>query len=262
MAATLPPAVQKDEIQRAPVAERRRLRGLARVGRLGALLVYSYSKPAELISRNAGVSQDAPLMSTLFTRRKVLTGMGLLGLGLLAGCDNSPKLNFKYGKDLSDKIMGRTFKLKNTEGDTVTLSSYRGLMPVVFFGFTQCPAVCPTTLARAAQAKKLMGRDGEIMQVIFISLDPERDTPQILDKYVKAFDPSFEALYGTPEEIAVAAKEFGIFYEKIPAGDTYTLSHTATSFVFDTRGNLRLGLQASLTAKECAEDLLTVMEVC
>lgn len=202
-------------------------------------------------------------MSTLFTRRKVLTGMGLLGLGsLLGGCDYSPKLNFKYGKDLSDKIMGRTFKLKNTDGETVTLSSYRGLMPVVFFGFTQCPAVCPTTLARAAQAKKLMGRDGKIMQVVFITLDPERDTPEILDKYVKAFDPSFEALYGTPEEIAVAAKEFGIFYEKIPAGDTYTLSHTATSFVFDTRGNLRLGLQASLTAKECAEDLLTVMEVC
>ncbi|MEA1135973.1 SCO family protein, partial [Klebsiella pneumoniae] len=87
-------------------------------------------------------------MSTLFTRRKVLTGMGLLGLGsLLGGCDYSPKLNFKYGKDLSDKIMGRTFKLKNTDGETVTLSSFRGLMPVVFFGFTQCPAVCPTTLA-------------------------------------------------------------------------------------------------------------------
>lgn len=221
------------------------------------------SKPDGSIQSTAGVSQDAQLMSTLFTRRKVLTGMGLLGLGsLLGGCDYSPKLNFKYGKDLSDKIMGRTFKLKNTDGETVTLSSYRGLMPVVFFGFTQCPAVCPTTLARAAQAKKLMGRDGEIMQVVFITLDPERDTPEILDKYVKAFDPSFEALYGTPEEIAVAAKEFGIFYEKIPAGDTYTLSHTATSFVFDTRGNLRLGLQASLTAKECAEDLLTVMEVC
>ncbi|AIG00814.1 SCO1/SenC family protein [Pseudomonas fluorescens] len=201
-------------------------------------------------------------MSTLFTRRKVLTGMGLLGLGLLSGCDTGPKLNFKYGKDLSDKIMGRTFKLKNTAGETVTLSSFRGLMPVVFFGFTQCPAVCPTTLARMAQAKKMMGRDGEIMQVIFITLDPERDTPQVLDAYVKAFDPSFEALYGTPQEIAVAAKEFGIFYEKIPAGDTYTLSHTATSFVFDTRGNLRLGLSASLNAKECAEDLLTVMEVC
>lgn len=231
--------------------------------RFPGLVDWAPSKPDVLIQSNAGASQDAQLMSTLFTRRKVLTGMGLLGLGsLLGGCDYSPKLNFKYGKDLSDKIMGRTFKLKNTDGETVTLSSYRGLMPVVFFGFTQCPAVCPTTLARAAQAKKLMGRDGEIMQVVFITLDPERDTPEILDKYVKAFDPSFEALYGTPEEIAVAAKEFGIFYEKIPAGDTYTLSHTATSFVFDTRGNLRLGLQASLTAKECAEDLLTVMEVC
>lgn len=201
-------------------------------------------------------------MNTLLTRRKVLTGMGLLGLGLLSGCDTGPKLNFKYGKDLSNKIMGRTFKLKNTAGETVTLTSFRGLMPVVFFGFTQCPAVCPTTLARMAQAKKLMGRDGEIMQVIFITLDPERDTPEVLDAYVKAFDPSFEALYGTPEEIAVAASEFGIFYEKNPAGDTFTLSHTATSFVFDTRSNLRLGLSASLNAKECAEDLLTVMEVC
>lgn len=191
-------------------------------------------------------------MNTLLTRRKVLTGMGLLGLGLLSGCDTGPKLNFKYGKDLSNKIMGRTFKLKNTAGETVTLTSFRGLMPVVFFGFTQCPAVCPTTLARMAQAKKLMGRDGEIMQVIFITLDPERDTPEVLDAYVKAFDPSFEALYGTPEEIAVAAKEFGIFYEKIPAGDTYTLSHTATSFVFDTRSNLRLGLPPSWGYLLCA----------
>ena len=250
-------------MRRAPVAERRRLRAPARVARLCPLLVTPFQSLVGQLYCLAGVSQDAQLISTLFTRRKVLTGMGLLGLGsLLGGCDYSPKLNFKYGKDLSDKIMGRTFKLKNTDGETVTLSSYRGLMPVVFFGFTQCPAVCPTTLARAAQAKKLMGRDGEIMQVIFITLDPERDTPEILNRYVKAFDPSFEALYGTPEEIAVAAKEFGIFYEKVPAGDTYTLSHTATSFVFDTRGNLRLGLQASLTAKECAEDLLTVMEVC
>ena len=202
-------------------------------------------------------------MSTLFTRRKVLTGMGLLGLGsLLGGCDYSPKLNFKYGKDLSDKIMGRTFKLKNTDGETVTLSSYRGLMPVVFFGFTQCPAVCPTALARAAQAKKLMGRDGKIMQVVFITLDPERDKPAMLDAYVKAFDPSFIALSGTLEETAATAKEFKVFYEKIPTGDSYTLSHTATSFVFDSRGVLRLGLSPSLSAKQCAEDLLTVMSVC
>jgi len=201
-------------------------------------------------------------MTTLYTRRTVLRGMSLLSLGLLAGCDDSSKLSFKYGKDLSDKIMGRTFKLKDADGESRMLTSYRGMMPMVFFGFTQCPAVCPTTLARAAQAKKLMGRDGEKLQVIFITLDPERDTPQMLDKYVKSFDPTFEALHGTLEETAATAKEFGVFFEKVPSGSSYTLSHTATSFVFDSRGTLRLGLSASLTAQECAEDLLTVMEVC
>lgn len=188
--------------------------------------------------------------------------MGVLGLGLLAGCDTRGQLSYKYGKDLSNKIMGRTFKLKDTDGDTMTLSSFRGLMPMVFFGFTQCPAVCPTTLARAAKIKKLMGRDGDRLQVIFITLDPERDTPQILDAYVKAFDPTFVALYGTLEETKATAKEFDVFFEKVPAGDTYTLSHTSTSYVFDSRGELRLGLSTSLSAEECTEDLLTVMEVC
>ncbi|AZD78894.1 SCO family protein [Pseudomonas chlororaphis] len=201
-------------------------------------------------------------MSVLLSRREVIAGLGVLGLGLLAGCDTRGQLSYKYGKDLSDKIMGRTFKLKDTEGNVRTLSSYSGLMPMVFFGFTQCPAICPTTLARAAQAKKLMGRDGDRLQVIFITLDPERDTPEVLDAYVKAFDPSFVALYGTLEQTAATAKEFDVFYEKIPSGSTYTLSHTATSFVYDSRGTLRLGLSQSLTAQECAEDLLTVMEVC
>lgn len=202
-------------------------------------------------------------MNEFLTRRQVVTGMGLLGLGLLAGCDGSTTaLDFKYGKDLSNKIMGRTFKLTDTDGEVKTLSSYRGLMPMVFFGFTQCPAVCPTALTRAAQIKKMMGEDGKTLQVIFITVDPERDTPQILDAYVKQFDPTFVALRGTLEETAHVAKEFGVFYEKVPAGNTYTMSHTATSFVFDSRGNLRLGLSPSLSAKQCAEDLLTVMEVC
>jgi len=201
-------------------------------------------------------------MTALLTRRKVLAGMGVLGLGLLAGCDTRGQLSYKYGKDLSNKIMGRTFKLKNTDGETMTLSSFRGMMPMVFFGFTQCPAVCPTTLARAAKIKKLMGADGDRLQVIFISLDPERDTPEILDAYMKAFDPTFVALYGTLEETAATAKEFDVFYEKVPAGDHYTISHTATSYVYDSNGDLRLGLSTSLSAKQCTEDLLTVMEVC
>lgn len=201
-------------------------------------------------------------MSVLLTRRKVVAGMGLLGLGILTGCDSRGELSYKYGKDLSNQILGRTFKLKDTDGDVRTLSSYRGMMPMVFFGFTQCPAICPTALARAVKIKKLMGKDGDRLQVIFITLDPERDTPSVLDAYVKTFDPSFVALYGTLEETAATAKEFGVFYEKVPSGSTYTLSHTATSYVYDSRGTLRLGLSHSLSAQDCAEDLLTVMEVC
>lgn len=201
-------------------------------------------------------------MTDLLTRRQVVAGISLLGLGALVGCDSSGGLSFKHGKDMSNQILGRSFKLKDPQGNERTLSSFRGSMPMVFFGFTQCPAICPTTLARAVQIKKLMGKDADFLQVIFITLDPERDTPEVLDAYVKAFDPSFVALSGTQEETAQTAKEFGVFYEKIPSGETYTLSHTATSFVYDSRGVLRLGLSHSLTAKECAEDLLTVMEVC
>ena len=201
-------------------------------------------------------------MADLLTRRQVVAGISLLGLGALVGCDSSGGLSFKHGKDMSNQILGRSFKLKDPQGNERTLSSFRGSMPMVFFGFTQCPAICPTTLARAVQIKKLMGKDADFLQVIFITLDPERDTPQVLDAYVKAFDPSFVALSGTLEETAQTAKEFGVFYEKVPSGETYTLSHTATSFVYDSRGVLRLGLSHSLTAKECAEDLLTVMEVC
>lgn len=201
-------------------------------------------------------------MTDLLTRRQVIAGLSVLSLGALAGCDSSSKLNFKYGKDMSNQILGRTFRLRDVNGDQYNLSSFQGSMPMVFFGFTQCPAICPTTLARAAQIKKLMGRDKDFLQVIFISLDPERDQPKMLEAYVKAFDPSFVALSGTLEETAATAKEFGVFYEKVPLGDSYTISHSSSSFVFDSRGVMRLSLPHSLTAQECVEDLLTVMEVC
>ena len=201
-------------------------------------------------------------MNELLTRRHVLAGLGVLSLGLLSGCDMGSGLSYKYAKDLSNEILGRKLKLRDVDGNEVMLGSFRGMMPMIFFGFTQCPAVCPTALARAAQAKKLMGPDGDRLQVVFITLDPERDKPAMLDAYVKAFDPTFISLSGTLEETAATAKEFKVFYEKIPTGSSYTLSHTATSFVFDSRGVLRMGLSPSLSAKQCAEDLLTVMSVC
>ncbi|KPX34688.1 Sco1/SenC family protein [Pseudomonas ficuserectae] len=196
------------------------------------------------------------------TRREVVTGLSLLSLGLLTGCGNSNALPFKHGKDMSNEIVGRNFRLKDAQGNVKTLSSFRGLMPMIFFGFTQCPAICPTALARAAQIRKLMGEEGKTLQVVFITLDPERDTPEVIDAYVKAFDPTFVALSGTLEETAATAKEFGVFFEKVPLGDTYTISHTATSYVYDTRGVLRLGLSHRLSAQQCTEDLLTLMEVC
>jgi protein SCO1/2 len=114
-----------------------------------------------------------------------------------------------------------------------------------------------------AQIRKILrGRDRDLFQPVFITLDPERDTPEVLDAYVKAFDPSIVALTGTPEEIDAVAREFKVFYEKVPAGDTYTISHSSTSYVYDTRGTLRLSLGHSLNAQECAEDLVTLMEIC
>ncbi|MFB4390589.1 MULTISPECIES: SCO family protein [unclassified Pseudomonas] len=202
-------------------------------------------------------------MTDLLTRRAVVAGMGVLGLGLLAGCNPARGLDFKHGKNMSNEILGRTFRLKDPQGNVRTLSSFYGSMPMIFFGFTQCPAICPTTLARAAQIRKMLkGRDRELFQVVFITLDPERDTPEVLDAYVKAFDPTFVALTGTPEEIDEVAREFKVFYEKVPTGDTYTISHSSTSYVYDTRSTLRLSLGHSLNAKECTEDLLTLMEIC
>ncbi|RMP62892.1 hypothetical protein ALQ18_02299 [Pseudomonas marginalis pv. marginalis] len=201
-------------------------------------------------------------MSVLVSRRQVIASLGIAGLGLLAGCDSGGKPLYKYGKDLSDQILGRTFKLMGTDGYETSLSSFRGQMPMVIFGFTQSPSIIPTALARAAEIKKMMGKDGERFLVVFVTLDPERDTPAILDAYVKSFDPSFVALYGTLKETAATAKEFNVIYEKITRGSTYTLSHSTTSYVYDYSGTLRLGLSESLSARECAEDLLNLMDIC
>lgn len=201
-------------------------------------------------------------MSVLVSRRQVIAGLGVFGLSVLAGCDSGSKPLYKYGKDMSDQILGRTFKLTDTDGYETSLSSYRGMMPMVVFGFTKSPLIIPAALVRAAEIKKMMGKDGERFQLVFVTLDPERDTPAILDAFVKSFDPSFVALYGTLKETAATAKEFNVVYEKISSGSTYTLSHSTTSFVYDYRGTLRLGLSQSLSAQECVEDLLNLMEIC
>jgi protein SCO1/2 len=166
----------------------------------------------------------------------------LLFAAVLAACSDSPKPPAFKTTDISGADFGKGFELLDASGKPTTLTDFKGKVVVLFFGFTHCPDVCPGTLAELALVKKQLGADGDRMQVVFVTLDPERDRPEILKEYVPAFDPSFVGLYGDPAAIARTAKEFKVFYKKVPgtAPDTYSLDHTAAAFVFDPQGRLRL----------------------
>lgn len=166
---------------------------------------------------------------------------------LLAGCDKADS-NTKaaspvfQGADVTGAEYGRTLALPDIHGQPRTLGDFKGKVTVVFFGYTQCPDVCPTTMTELAQVKKALGADGDKLQGVFVTIDPERDTPEILKTYMASFDPSFVALRGTPAQTEAAAKEFKVYYAKVP-GQTegsYTMDHTAGAYVLDAKGNLRL----------------------
>ena len=178
--------------------------------------------------------------------------MLLCCLFVLVACDNktsTPKTSF-VNTDITGSDIGRDFELTDHTGKRRTLADYRGKVVALFFGFAQCPDICPTTLADLAQVKKDLGADGDKFQVLFITLDPERDTQEVLASFVPAFDPSFVALRGSREEINKVAKDFKVFAEKVIAKDGagYTIDHTAGLFVFDTQARLRLFVSKSNTA--------------
>jgi len=188
----------------------------------------------------------------------------LAAAALLAACDRSPggapALQFK-GVDITGAEYGRQLALPDQDGKPRTLADFKGKVTVVFFGYTQCPDVCPTTMAELAQVKKSLGPDGERLQGVFVTVDPERDTPQLLKSYVQGFDPSFVALRGTPEQTQAAAKEFKVFYAKVP-GKTegaYTMDHTAGSYVFDAQGRLRIFVRYGGPTEALAADLKTLL---
>ena len=147
--------------------------------------------------------------------------------------------------DLTGLDYGKGFSLNDHTGKPVTLDTYKGKVVVLFFGFTHCPDVCPTTMAEMSAVMKELGPDADKVQVLFATLDPERDTRELLSQYVPGFDPRFVGLYGTPEQVAATAKEFKVFYQKVPGKtpDSYTIDHTAGSYVFDKNGKLRLFLR-------------------
>ena len=180
--------------------------------------------------------------------------------GMLAACTES-KPQFK-SVDLTGADYGRDFQLTDHNGQPRSLKDFRGKLVVLFFGYTQCPDVCPTSMAELAEAKKLLGTDGDKVQGLFITIDPERDTPEVLKAYMANFDPGFLALRGTPEQVAAVAKEFKVFSRKVPGqtATSYTLDHSAASYTFDTQGRLRLYTRYGSGAQLLASDLKLLLK--
>ena len=187
-------------------------------------------------------------------RRAFVLAGATMALGLASGCNLGGAVSFN-GTDITGADFGRDFRLKDPSGQERTLADFKDKVVLVFFGFTQCPDVCPTALARAAEVKTLLGPDGDRLQVLFVSVDPERDTPEVLNAYTAAFDPTFLALYGDPARLAETSKEFKVIYQKVPTGDSYTIDHTSVTYAYDTEGKLRLKLSHSQSAIEYAADV-------
>lgn len=164
----------------------------------------------------------------------------LTAASLLLGC-KSEKMSFE-GVDITGAAYGKDFPLFDTQGKQRSVQEFAGKVVVVFFGYTQCPDVCPTTLQELVEVKAALGAQGDRVQGVFVSLDPERDTPEVLQAYAAAFDPSMVALTGSPEQIMAVAKDFKVFFKKVEGkqSGSYTLDHSAGMYVYDPKGQLRV----------------------
>jgi protein SCO1/2 len=180
----------------------------------------------------------------------------LLAALAVAGCDGGGPA-FRATDISGTTEWGRDFALADAQGQLRRLADFRGKAVVLFFGYTQCPDVCPTTLSAMAEVAKLLGGDAARLQVVFVTLDPERDTPALIAEYMAQFNPDFLGLRGDRAATEAAAKEFKVFYTKQAAGPSggYTLDHTAGSYVFDPQGRLRLYVRHGAPAADIAADL-------
>ncbi len=193
-------------------------------------------------------------------RRRLATAGVLLGGAIAAGCllGCSEKAPSFKSTDITGADYGKSLTLTNAStGKPVSLEDFRGKVVLLFFGFTHCPDVCPTTLLKAAEVRKQLGGDAERMQVLFVTVDPERDSAEVLSKYVPAFDPSFIGLRGDQAETNKAAREFKVFFQKVPNrdGSSYNVDHTAASYILDPEGRLRLFVRHTQPVEEIVSDL-------
>jgi protein SCO1/2 len=184
-----------------------------------------------------------------------LLAIALLAALVVAACGRREAVQFRL-TDVSGANFGKSLALTDHNGTPRALTDFRGKVVVIFFGFTHCPDACPTTMIELAKVARDLGPDAARMQVLFVTVDPERDTPEVLRQYVPAFQPTFLGLYGTAEQTARTAKEFKVYYQKqrLPGG-SYTIDHSAGTFVFDPQGRLRLFAQYGAGAQALLHDI-------
>lgn len=183
----------------------------------------------------------------------------LAGVLSLTAC--SPAKPEFQSIDLTGADYAQGFDLMDAFGQRRQLSDFKGKVVVVFFGFTQCPDFCPTTLNEWVQVKKSLADKGDSLQTIFITLDPERDTPELLKAYVAGFDPSFIALVPQLDQLPELAKQFKIYYKKVDTGSAghYTMDHSAGTYIYDAQGRLRLYARYGLGPQAMSQDIAKLM---
>ncbi|BCN40394.1 photosynthetic protein synthase I [Alicycliphilus denitrificans] len=200
-------------------------------------------------------------MSKRVTLKKIAAGALWVGAaGIFSAC--TPKGPKFQGVDLTGAEYARDLQLPDHNGQNRSLKDFAGKVVVVFFGYTQCPDVCPTSMSELAEVKRALGADGDKLQGIFVTVDPERDTPEMLKAYMASFDPGFLALRGSPEQLAAVAKDFKIYYKRVD-GQTptsYTMDHSAGSYVYDTAGRLRVYHRYGSGAQSLAADVRALLD--
>jgi len=195
-----------------------------------------------------------PMNKRLALQKIAAGAFGIWATSQLTACgQNAPTFT---AINITGADYAKDFALTDHNGKPRTLQDFRGKIVMVFFGYTQCPDVCPTSMVEMVNIKQLLGPDGDKLQGLFVTVDPERDTPELLKAYMENFDPTFLALYTTPDKLAALTKDFKVYYKKVPGPTptSYTMDHTAGSYVYDTEGRLRLftryGTKPELTAAD------------
>ncbi|PUE18445.1 SCO family protein [Limnohabitans sp. MMS-10A-160] len=193
-------------------------------------------------------------------KRQLLGGFALTAVLALSGCGQD-KPAFR-GVDITGADYAQGWELADHNGQVRTLKDFAGKAVIVFFGYTQCPDVCPTSMQELAEVKRLLGKDGERLQGVFITVDPERDTAELLKAYMANFDPNFVALRPTLEQLPKVTKDFKIYYKKVEGKTptSYTMDHSAGSFTFDPQGRVRLYNRYGSGAAALAEDVKILLK--